>query len=298
MAKLKKFSIWGSEPQYKNACYKSFQERKNLWNEGDILNKEDEKYMKEMMGKCYYSPLKPHMVQDIWHKNKNKIIEIKVVAGPVFGEKTFEFWTKKPTFSQQNSFTMIDGKVSTTNADGSNCTHLMEDIGSGEMFNFSVARCICFPGQTGLVHESAKPKPAVMEALKNAIAQPKIEWKKNQGYRPKIDPRMDAHHVDGKEFKTIFLKFINTLKISEEEFFSKIYPEYGNYETSLIEYINITGWQFKHELNANRWKESWFDFHEKYREYEMVDPIAHHKISSDEIKFKTNIRKNVEDLLK
>ena len=121
---------------------------------------------------------------------------------------------------------------------------------------------------------------------------------KNLGYRPKIDPRMDAHHVDGKEFKTIFLKFINTLKISEEEFFSKIYPEHGNYETSLIEYINITGWQFKHELNANRWKESWFDFHEKYREYEMVDPIAHHKISSDEIKFKTSIRKNVEDLLK
>jgi hypothetical protein len=109
---------------------------------------------------------------------------------------------------------------------------------------------------------------------------------------------MDAHHVDGKEFKTIFLKFVNTLKITEEEFYSKIYPEHGNYESSLIEYVNITGWQFQSNLNANRWKNAWFDFHEKYREYEMVDPIAHHKLSSDEIKFKTSIRKNVEDLLK
>ena len=102
-----------------------------------------------------------------------------------------------------------------------------------------------------------------------------------------------SYHVDGKEFKTLVLKFIiDALKISEEDFYNKIYPEHGNFETSLIEYINITGWQFKHELNANRWKESWFDFHEKYREYEMVDPIAHHKLSSDEIKFKTSIRKN------
>jgi len=30
----------------------------------------------------------------------------------------------------------------------------------------------------------------------------------------------------------------------------------------------------------------------------MVDPVAHYKISSDETKFKTSIRKNVEDLLK
>ena len=109
---------------------------------------------------------------------------------------------------------------------------------------------------------------------------------------------MDAHHVDGKEFKTIFLKFVNTLKISEEEFYQKIYPEHGNYETNLLEYVTITGWQFKNNMAGKTWKETWFDFHEKYREYEMVDPIAHHKLSSDEIKFKTNIRKNVEDLLK
>ena len=276
MAKREKFSIWGSEPQYKNACYKLYHERKQLWFEGYILEGDDEKYMKEMMDKNYYSSLKPHMVQDVWHANRDKIYEIKTVMGPVFGEKTFEFWTEKPTFSQQNAFTIIDGK----------------------MFNFSVARCICFPGQTGFEHESALPKPAVMQALKNAIASPKIEWKKSKGYRPRIDPRMDAHHVDGKEFKTIFLKFVNTLKITEEEFYSKIYPEHGNYESSLIEYVNITGWQFKSNLNANRWKNAWFDFHEKYREYEMVDPIAHHKLSSDEIKFKTSIRKNVADLLK
>jgi len=235
------------------------------------------------------------MVQDVWNKNKDKIIEIKVVSGPVFKEKTFEFWTEKPTFSKQRAYDVVDGKVI-----GIESPHyaILEDIGSGKMFNFSVARCICFPGQTGFEHESALPKPAVMQALKNAIASPKIEWKKSKGYRPRIDPRMDAHHVDGKEFKTIFLKFVNTLKITEEEFYSKIYPEHGNYESSLIEYVNITGWQFKHELNANRWKESWFDFHEKYREYEMVDPIAHHKLSSDEIKFKTSIRKNVADLLK
>jgi len=298
MAKREKFSIFGREPDTKKGCYKFFQERKKLWFEGYVLEGDDEKYMKEMMSKYYYSPLKPHLIQDVWHKNKDKIIEIKVVLGPVFGEKTFEFWIEKPTFSQQKTITLVDGKISTTNEDGSDHTQLMEDIGSGKMFNFSTFRCICFPGQTGLTHESAKPKSAVMEALKNAIAQPKIQWKKNQGYRPRIDPRMDAHHVDGKEFKTIFLKFINTLKISEEEFYQKIYPEHGNYETNLLEYVNITGWQFKNNINANTWKKTWFDFHEKYREYEMVDPIAHHKLSSDEIKFKTSIRKNVEDLLK
>lgn len=35
----------------------------------------------------------------------------------------------------------------------------------GEMYDFSVARCICFKGD-GLVNESEKPKPAVSEALK------------------------------------------------------------------------------------------------------------------------------------
>ncbi len=213
MAKREKFSIWGREPDTKKGCYEFFQERKKSWFEGHVLEGDDEKYMKEMMSKYYYSPLKPHMVQDVWHENKDKIIEIKVVLGSVFGEKTFQFWIEKPTYTMSKTIGMVDGEISCTDKEGK--PFLMETIDSfGKMFNFSTARCICFPGQTGLTHESAKPKSAVMEALKNAIAQPKIQWKKDQGYRPRIDPRMDAHHVDGKEFKTIFLKFVNTLKIS------------------------------------------------------------------------------------
>jgi len=296
MAKREKFSIWGSEPQYKNACYELFHKHKTSWPIGHILKNEDEKYMKEMMGNFYYSPLKPHMVQDVWNKNKDKIIEIKVVSGPVFKEKTFEFWTEKPTFSKQRAYEVVDGKIL-----GIESPHyaILEDIGSGKMFNFSVARCICFPGQTGLVHESALPKPAVMQALKNAIAQPKIEWKRNKGYRSGIDPKMDAHHVDGKEFKTLVLKFVgDALKILETEFYSKIYPEHGNYETAFIEYVQITGWQFKNNSKANKWRSSWFDFHEKYREYEMLNPTIHREVTSNETKFKTSIRDNLGDLLK
>lgn len=296
MAKREKFSIWGSEPQYKNACYELFHKHKTSWPIGHILKNEDEKYMKEMMSNFYYSPLKPHMVQDVWNKNKDKIIEIKVVSGPVFKEKTFEFWTEKPTFSKQRAYEVVDGKIL-----GIESPHyaILEDIGSGKMFNFSVARCICFPGQTGLVHESALPKPAVMQALKQTIAQPKIEWKRNKGYRSGIDPKMDAHHVDGKEFKTLVLKFVvDALKISETEFYSKIYPEHGNYETAFIEYVQITGWQFKNNPKANKWRSSWFDFHEKYREYEMLDPTIHREVTSNETKFKTSIRDNLGDLLK
>ena len=296
MAKREKFSIWGSEPQYKNACYELFHKQKTSWPIGHILKNEDEKYMKEMMSNFYYSPLKPHMVQDVWNKNKDKIIEIKVVSGPVFKEKTFEFWTEKPTFSKQRAYEVVDGKIL-----GIESPHyaILEDIGSGKMFNFSVARCICFPGQTGLVHESALPKPAVMQALKNAIAQPKIEWKRNKGYRSGIDPKMDAHHVDGKEFKTLVLKFVgDALKILETEFYSKIYPEHGNYETAFIEYVQITGWQFKNNSKANKWRSSWFDFHEKYREYEMLNPTIHREVTSNETKFKTSIRDNLGDLLK
>ena len=236
------------------------------------------------------------MVQDVWHANRDKIYEIKTVMGPVFKEKTFEFWTEKPTFSKQRAYEVVDGKIL-----GIESPHyaILEDIGSGKMFNFSVARCICFPGQTGLVHESALPKPAVMQALKNAIAQPKIEWKRNKGYRSGIDPKMDAHHVDGKEFKTLVLKFVgDALKILETEFYSKIYPEHGNYETAFIEYVQITGWQFKNNPKANKWRSSWFDFHEKYREYEMLDPTIHREVTSNETKFKTSIRDNLGDLLK
>ena len=54
----------------------------------------------------------------------------------------------------------VDGKISFTDKEGK--PFLMETVDNpGTMFNFSTARCICFPGQTGLTHESAKPKSAV-----------------------------------------------------------------------------------------------------------------------------------------
>ena len=291
MAKREKFSIWGREPDTKKGCYEFFQERKKLWFEGYILEGDDEKYMKEMMSKYYYSPLKPQLVQDVWNKNKDKIIEIKVVLGPVFGEKTFEFWTKKPTYTMSKTIGMVDGEISCTDKEGK--PFLMETVDNpGTMFNFSTARCIWFPGQTGLTHESAKPKSAVMEALKNAIAQPKIQWKKNQGYRPKIDPRMDAHHVDGKEFKTIYLKFLNTIQKSEEEFISMLYPTHGDFNTAKISYIgmmnNGIGWNFKKE--DEKIKKAWVQFHNRNASYELIDPASHRSITSEETKFNTDIR--------
>ena len=56
---------------------------------------------------------------------------------------------------------------------------------------------------------------------------------------------MDAHHVDGKEFKTIYLKFLDTIKKKEDEFVLSIYPEHGNFESAEIEYHGMIGWEFK-----------------------------------------------------
>ena len=47
---------------------------------------------------------------------------------------------------------------------------------------------------------------------------------------------MDAHHKDGKEFITIYLKFLHKIKMSEEKLFAELYPEYGNFETAKIVY--------------------------------------------------------------
>ena len=139
MAKREKFSIWGREPDTKKGCYEFFQKRKKLWFEGYILQGDDEKYMKEMMSKYYCSPLKPNLVQGVWHKNKDKIIEIKVVLGPVFGEKTFEFWIKKPTYKMSKTIGTVDGKISCTDKEGK--PFLMETVDDpGTMFNFSTAR--------------------------------------------------------------------------------------------------------------------------------------------------------------
>jgi hypothetical protein len=268
-----KFNIWGKGPMSKKDCYETYQNIKKNWSIDYVLNEEETKYMKEMMDIGYQSPIKPGMVQDVWKKYRDSIVEISVVKGPIFKEKTIWFWTKKRTFkyiNNSNFFKIIDNP--------------------GEYFDFSVARCICFPGQTGYTHESDYPKAAVHRAMVNEIAAPKIKWKKDQGYKSGIDPIMHAHHVDGKEFKTIKQKFFNELKITEDEWVNKIYPTHGNFDTAKIEYITIVGWNFKLDDRSNFFKNIWFDFHERNREYELIDPSTHRKLTSDEIKFNTNIR--------
>jgi hypothetical protein len=268
-----KFNIWGKGPMSKKDCYETYQNIKKNWSIDYVLNEEETKYMKEMMDIGYQSPIKPGMVQDVWKKYRDSIVEISVVKGPIFKEKTIWFWTKKRTFkyiNNSNFFKIIDNP--------------------GEYFDFSVARCICFPGQTGYTHESDYPKAAVHRAMVNEIAAPKIKWKKDQGYKSGIDPIMHAHHVDGKEFKTIKQKFFNELKITEDEWVNKIYPTHGNFDTAKIEYVTIVGWNFKLDDRSNFFKNIWFDFHERNREYELIDPSTHRKLTSDEIKFNTNIR--------
>ena len=168
----------------------------------------------------------------------------------------------------------------------------------GKMYAFSVARCICFKGN-GMVNESAPPKVAVKEALRHSIVEDKIDWKKSQGYRPGIDPRQDAHHIDGKEFNTIYLKFLGVIKMSEEELINIIYPEHGNFETNHVIYSDDgTGWRFKNTEEGNKLRNSFSTFHERNREYELVDPIHHLNITSEEIKFNTSIKKEVQELIK
>ena len=289
MAKREKFSIWGREPDTKKGCYKFYQDKKKTWPIGHVLNEEDKKYMLEMMNKNYYSPLKPEMVQDVFHNVKDKIIEIKIGTHPVFGEKLIEFWTKKPTYSQHKTLRMLNGELSSTNEDGSPYTELMEDIGSGKMYDFSVRRCICFGGN-GMQNESDPPRKAVLEALHSTFVEDKIGWKKSQGYRPGIDEMKHAHHVDGKEVKTIFIKFLNAIKKPEEEFVNLIYPEHGNFETNHIYYEGGMGWKFKDTEVGLKVKNAFSRFHYRNREYELVDPIHHQNITSEEIKFNTSIR--------
>tara|TARA_R110001606_G_C15206912_1_gene632435 strand:- start:45 stop:845 length:801 start_codon:yes stop_codon:yes gene_type:complete len=265
--KRQKFSIWDREPDTKKGCYEFYQAKKKSWPLNYVLNEEETKHVKEMMSKYYYSPIKPHMVQDLWHANKDNIIEIKVTYHEIYGSSggtRLEFWIKKPTH---------------------------------RMYDFSVARCICFKGD-GLINESERPKPAVLEALKNAIADEKIDWKKSQGYRPGIDPLKHAHHIDGKEFKTIFIKFLNEIKMTNEDFVNLVYPTHGDFETSLIKYAdNGTGWRFKNNNKANTVSSAFWQFHYRNREYELVDPIHHRDITSEEIKFNTEIRNKIKDII-
>ncbi len=293
MAKREKFSIWGEEPNTKDFCKELFKEKKSSWPVGYVLNKEETKHVIDFMSKYYYSPLKPHLVQDVWHANKDKIIEIKVTYHEIYGSNggtRLEFWIRKPTYTDAPTIRLVNGKLTSHDENGKKFTMRAIDD-PGDMRPFSVARCICFPGQTGLSHESAPPKVAVKKALRQAIAEEKINWKKSQGYRSGIDPRKDAHHVDGKEFNTIYLKFLNVIDVSEEEFVKRIYPEHGNFETNHVVYPEDgTDWGFKNTEIGLKIKAAFSEFHYRNASYELIDPIKHRSITSEETKFNTDIR--------
>ena len=282
MAKREKFSIWGREPDTKKGCYKFYQEKKKSWPLNYVLNEEETNHVKDMMDKYYYSPLKPE-VQQNWKEQRDKIIEIKVTHHEIYGASggtRLEFWTRKPTYKMSKTLGMVDGKLADKDKNGN--PFLMETIDDyGEMYAFSVARLVCFGGD-GHKNESLKPKAAVIEALQHCISDDKIKWKKNQGYRPNIDPRMDAHHVDGKEFKTIYIKYLNKIEMDEDGFVKMLYPQHGNFETNHVYYSDDgTGWKLKKTEKGKVVYETIWEFHYKNREYEMVDPFAHHKLSSD-----------------
>ncbi len=297
MAKREKYSIFGREPDTKKGCYQFYQEKKKSWPLNYVLNKEETNHVKDMMGKYYYSPLKPE-VQENWKKQRDKIIEIKVTHHEIYGASggtRLEFWVKKPTYKMSKTLGMVDGKISTNDKEGK--LFLMETIDDpGKMYPFSVARLVCFGGD-GHKNESLKPKAAVIEALQHCISDDKINWKKNQGYRPNIDPIKHAHHVDGKEFKTIYNKFLNETKITDDEFVKIVYPVHGDFNSSLIKYSDDgTGWRFKNIEKANVIANAFWEFHYRNREYELVDPTHHRDITSDEIKFNTNIRNRIKEI--
>jgi len=274
VAKREKFSIWGREPDTKKGCYQFYQSKKRTWPIGHILNEEDKKYMLEMMDEHYYSPIKSKWVQDVFKSVKDKIIEINIGRHPVFtADKLIKFWVKKPIMNKNGLF--------------------IDDL--GEVYTFSVARCICFGGN-GMTNESDLPRPAVLRALRSAFADDKIEWKRAQGYRAGIDDMKHAHHVDGKEVKTILVKFFNAIKKSEDEFVNAVYPEHGNFETNHIYYEDIMGWRFKDTEKGLKFKDAFSKFHYRNREYELIDPIHHQNITSEETKFNTEIRNKIKEV--
>ena len=297
MAKREKFSIWGREPDTKKGCYKFYQEKKKSWPLNYVLNEEETNHVKDMMDKYYYSPLKPE-VQQNWKEQRDKIIEIKVTHHEIYGASggtRLEFWTRKPTYKMSKTIGMVDGKIAFKDKDDK--LFLMKSIDDpGKMYAFSVARLVCFGGD-GHKNESLKPRAAVIEALQHCISDDKINWKKDQGYIPNIDPRMDAHHVDGKEFKTIYIKYLNKIEMDEDGFVKMLYPQHGNFETNHVYYSDDgTGWKLKKTEKGKVVYETFWEFHYKNREYEMVDPIAHQKLSSDEIKFNTSIKNKIKEI--
>ena len=120
----------------------------------------------------------------------------------------------------------------------------------------------------------------------------------NKEHEESIDEMKHAHHVDGKEVKTIFIKFLNAIKKSEDEFVNLVYPEHGNFETNQIYYESGMGWKFKNTKKGLKVKNAFSKFHYRNREYELVDPLDHQNITSEEIKFNTSIKKEVQELIK
>ena len=283
MAKREKFSIFGREPDTKKGCYEFIQKKKKQWGVDYFLNEEEIKQMKDLMSKYYYTPLEQAapFVQGRWQETKNKIKFISIQYGPIFFEPRFEFYNVHPN-DVHNFLRRVD-KITGKEEQGPKQQR--------QMWDFSVARCICFGGN-GMVHESLPPKRAVIEALRNSIAGDKLQWKRDQGYSASNNERKDAHHIDGKEFKTIYLKFLNTIQKSEEEFISMLYPIHGNFDTAKISYIgmmnNGIGWNFKEE--DDKIKKAWVQFHNRNASYELIDPASHRSITSEETKFNTDIR--------
>jgi hypothetical protein len=279
MAKREKFSIFGREPDTKKGCDEFIKKKKKEWGADYFLNNEEINYMKDLMSKYYYTPLeeaKP-LVQGKWQETKNKIKFIAIQHGPIFYELRFEFYNNHPYTAGLSKINMVTGE------------EIKQE--KHQMWDFSVARCVCFGGN-GMVHESLPPKAAVIESLRNSIAPDKLQWKRDQGYSAINNQRKDAHHIDGKEFKTIYLKFLNTIQKSEEDFISMLYPTHGDFKTAKISYIGMMnsgiGWNFKEE--DEKIKKAWVQFHNRNASYELIDPVSHRSITSEETKFNTDIR--------
>ena len=280
MAKREKFSIFGREPDTKKGCYAFYLQKKEEWGINYYLNEEEIAHMKDLMRNYYFTPLDQakHLVQGRWREAENKIKCISIQPGPVFGEARFEFYSKDPRFSNLLPLDSITGK---------------EEQGPQEeilMWDFSVKRCICF-GRNGMVHESLPPRAAVIESLRNSISEGKLQFKRDQGYSASKG-RKDAHHVSGKEFITIFTKFLKVIKETEEDFISMLYSKHGDFENARIKYCGMMdrgiGWEFKDMDDPIR--KAWIKFHDKNCEYDLIDPLEHQIITSEEIKFNTDIK--------
>ena len=255
----KYYSIWGKARMSKTQCKTFFKDLKSKWRLGHQLTEEEKTKLILMMKRYYVSPLYPQL-NEKFLKIMHKITRI------IYGEGIY----REPTF-----FFYIEG----------------------EMYprNFSVNRLLCFG--SGLTHESCNKRAAVLEAFQNSIFSDKVEWKKEQGYIPGFSPMVHAHHVDGKEFLTLFGKFLVTIKHTEEDLINKLYPEHMNFKTCHMTYRDGIGWCFSTELGLNTEKQ-WIKFHRRNAEYESLDPKTHQELTAEEIKFNTAIKHTVQDILK